>query len=76
MVSAFYEAEIGIDGNQVTRHELKKMFRLPEHVTIGEVCHQLKPDGTLFLEIILEDEPTQPNYRCSVTTEDVTNNSK
>jgi len=71
-ITASYEAEIGMSGQQTTRHELKRNFRLPENISVGEVSYELHSDGNLHIEIMLNDEPSTLHYRCSVTTEDVT----
>jgi HSP20 family molecular chaperone IbpA len=70
-VSASYEAEVGVDAVQVTCHELKKKFILPESIEVDEFVYSLQPDGCLHIEILIKDVCGQ-GYRCSVTTEDVT----
>ena len=74
-VAAFYEAQLGVTGDQVARRELRKKFILPEDIEVDDVAYNLRPDGVLRVEIFLKDTH-QPYYRCSVTTEDVTGQVK
>jgi len=74
-VAAYYEAQVGVSGDQVTRRELRKKFILPEDIEVDDVVYNLRPDGVLRVEIFLKDTH-EPYYRCSVTTEDVTGQVK
>ena len=74
-VRAFYEAELGADGAQVTRREFKKDFRLPETIEVEEVVHEMRSNGVLRVEIFLKSD-SKPHYRCEVTTEEVTGKVK
>jgi len=74
-VTAHYDAQVGVTGDQVTQHELRKKFILPEDIEVDDVAYNLRPDGVLRVEIFLKDTE-QPHYRCSVTTEDVTGQVK
>jgi len=74
-VAAQYEAQVGVTGVQVTKHELRNKFILPEDIEVDDVAYNLRPDGVLRVEIFIKDTQ-QPHYRCSVTTEDVTGQVK
>lgn len=67
-IRASYDAEIGLQGAQVTRHELRKDFQLPEHIEVDEVSYELNKAGVLEVQILLKDKQ---QYRCNVTTEEV-----
>ena len=69
-VTAFYAVEVGAKGMEITQRELKKEFRLPEHIHVDEVNYALTKEGMLLVEILLND--IGQAYRCLVTTEDVT----
>jgi len=73
-VTAFYEAEVGSKGYQVTRRELKKEFRLPEHIEVEDVRYALSREGVLLVEIFLKDIGQQ--YRCSISAEDIKQTKK
>lgn len=68
LIRASYDAEIGLEGAQVTRHELRKDFQLPEHIEVDEVSYELNKAGVLGVQILLKDKQL---YRCNVTTEEV-----
>jgi len=74
-VAAQYDAQVGVTGAQVTKHELRNKFILPEDIEVDDVAYNLRPDGVLRVEIFIKDTQ-QPYYRCSVTTEDVTGQVK
>lgn len=68
-IKASYDAEVGAEGAQVTRHELRKEFRLPEHIEVDDVQYEFSKNGVLAVQILLKDGDL---YRCNVTTEEVT----
>lgn len=75
LIRASYDAEIGLEGAQVTRHELRKEFQLPEHIEVDEVSYELNKAGVLGVQILLKDNQQQL-YRCNVTTEEVAVSAK
>jgi len=69
-VTASYEAELGVQGAQVTQRQFRKEFRLPDHIEVDEVNYALSKEGVLMIEILLKGSGEA--YRCSVTTEELT----
>lgn len=69
LVRAWYEAQVGADGVQVTRRELKKEFRIPENIHVESIRYDLTEDGVLQIEILLAE--LEEPYICYVDTEDV-----
>lgn len=68
VVTASYDAEIGVYGFQVTQREFRKELRLPEHCQVERVEHSLTAEGKLHVDLILRsDRP----YKCQVTTEEL-----
>lgn len=72
-MTAFYDAEIGYYGSQVTQRRLQRTFRLPQRVKVDAVHHSLSPDGFLKFEIVLVKEGP---YKCDVTTEELVGEDK
>ena len=70
LVTASYEAELGVQGAQITQRQFRKEFRLPDHIEVDEVNYLLTKEGILLIEILLKE--TGEAYRCSVTTEEIT----
>lgn len=72
-MTAFYDAEIGYYGSQVTQRRLQRTFRLPQSVKVDAVHHSLSPDGFLKFEIVLVKEGP---YKWEVTTEELVGEDK
>ncbi|ESN94053.1 hypothetical protein HELRODRAFT_180213 [Helobdella robusta] len=69
VVRAWYEAEIGLEGAQVTRRELKKEFRIPESIQVESIRYDLTESGVLQIEILLAE--LEEPYVCYVETDDL-----
>lgn len=79
-IVASYELEVGEFGKQVTGHEFKKKFRLPETIEVDTVSYQMQPNGALQVEILLKDDEDERDkdavdgprrYKCDISTEEV-----
>ena len=68
-VKAAYNADVGKYCQQMNAREFNREYQLPEHIEIDDVTTVLTPDGRLFVDVMLIDEPP---FRCHVTSEEVT----
>lgn len=68
VVTASYDAEIGVYGFQVTQREFRKELRLPQHCEVERVDHSLTPEGKLYVDLTLKNGKA---YKCEVTTEEL-----
>lgn len=73
VVTASYDAEIGVYGFQVTQREFRKELRLPQHCDVERVDHSLTPEGKLYVDLTLKNGKP---YKCEVTTEELPVNAE
>ena len=67
-LKAAYNADVGKYCQQVNLREFCREYQLPENIEIDDVNTVLTPDGRLFVDVLLVDEPS---FRCQVTSEEV-----
>lgn len=68
-ISAAYHVMCGKYGRQTASREINKELKLPSHMPVERVDHNLSMGGRLFLEITLK-KPDQA-FRCLLTAEEL-----